>query len=70
MASKITFTLNGQDYCTKKSIKLSNLLNYFDYTNSLLVLEHNSLICNKNYWENIWIVNNDKIEIVTVVGGG
>jgi sulfur carrier protein len=44
------------------------LIQYFNYNTSLLVLEYN-LICNKN-WSNTFIKTNDKIEIVTIVGGG
>ena len=65
-----TFLLNGQQYCTKQSINLSDLIHYFNYNDSLLVLEYNNLICNKKNWKKIFIKNNDIIEIVTIVGGG
>ena len=64
------FLLNGQKYFTKQTINLFDLVNYFNYNDSLLVLEYNNLICNKKNWKNIFITNNDKIEIVTIVGGG
>ena len=64
------FFLNGQTYYTKHDINLFELINYFNYNNYLLVLEHNNLIQNKKNWENIVIKNLDNIEIVTIVGGG
>lgn len=64
------FTLNGQKYYTKQIINLFDLIIYFNFKDSLIVLEHNSLICNKKNWKNILIQNQDKIEIVTIVGGG
>jgi sulfur carrier protein len=64
------FFLNGQKYFTKSEVKISDLINYFNYNTSLFVLEYNSLICNKKNWSQIQIKNNDKIEIVTIVGGG
>ena len=64
------FFLNGQQYYTKQNINLSDLINYFSYKDSLLVLEYNNSICNKKNWKKIFIKNNDKIEIVTIVGGG
>lgn len=70
MANFKKFQLNGQHYCTTKTIKLINLINYFNYDTSLLVLEYNNTICNKNDWKNILVNNKDKIEIVTIVGGG
>ena len=64
------FFLNGQQYYTEQSINLSDLISYFNYNDSLLVLEYNNSICNKKKWKKIVIKNNDKIEIVTIVGGG
>ena len=64
------FVLNGQKYYSKKTINLLDLITYFNYNDSLLVLEYNNLICNKKKWSQIFIQNNDKIEIVTIVGGG
>ena len=64
------FFLNGQQYYTEQSINLSDLISYFNYNDSLLVLEYNNSICNKKKWKKIFIKNNDKIEIVTIVGGG
>jgi thiamine biosynthesis protein ThiS len=64
------FFLNGQLYYTKKNINLFDLVIYFNYDGSLLVLEHNNLICNKKKWKQIFITDQDKIEIVTIVGGG
>jgi thiamine biosynthesis protein ThiS len=69
--SKIkNFFLNGEQYYIKEQISLLELITYFNYNSSLLVLEYNNSICNKKNWNNIIIKNNDKIEIVTIVGGG
>ena len=64
------FLLNGQKYSTKQIISLFDIVNYFNYNDSLLVLEYNNLICNKKNWKETYIKNQDKIEIVTIVGGG
>ena len=69
--SKIkTFFFNGQKYRTKQLITLNDLLNYFDYQSSLFVLEYNNFICNKEEWKRIYIQSNDKIELISIVGGG
>ena len=69
--SKIkNFFLNGEKYSIKNKITLLELITYFNYNSSLLVLEYNNSICNKKNWNNIYIRNNDRIEIVTIVGGG
>jgi thiamine biosynthesis protein ThiS len=64
------FLLNGQKYYTNQHINLLNLVNYFNYNNSLSVVEYNNLICNKKNLRKIYIQDKDKIEIVTIVGGG
>lgn len=64
------FLLNGELYYTNQNITLLNLITYFSYKDSLLVLELNKLICNKTKWKSILITNQDKIEIITIVGGG
>lgn len=70
MSNKIYFFLNGNKYVTSFELTILELINYFNYNTSLLVLEYNSLICNKKNWDQIKLKNNDKIEIVTIVGGG
>lgn len=64
------FFLNGQEYHIDNGITILELLNYFNYNSSLVVLEYNNFICNKKNWSDIYIQTNDKIEIVTIVGGG
>jgi sulfur carrier protein len=64
------FLLNGQRYCTEHNLTILELLTYFNYTTSLFVLEYNQLVCNKKNWSTTFIQNNDKIEIVSIVGGG
>jgi len=65
-----TFYLNGQKYISQNHFTIFDLLQYFDYNLSLLVVEYNNFICLKKNWKKIYIKNNDKIEIVTIVGGG
>lgn len=64
------FFLNGHKYSTQDEFTILELINYFNYNTSLLVLEYNNLICDKKSWNNIKLKNNDKIELVTIVGGG
>jgi thiamine biosynthesis protein ThiS len=65
-----TFFLNGEEYITDQNINLFDVINYFNYNQSLLVLEYNKFICPKKNWSTLFIKNKDKIEIVTIVGGG
>ena len=70
MSKTKNFILNGETYYIEQDINILELVNYFNYNVALLVLEYNNLICNKKNWSNILVKNNDKIEIVTIVGGG
>jgi len=64
------FFLNGEEFFSDKVINLLNIIEYFNYNSSLLVLEYNHFICPKENWETIFINDKDRIEIVTIVGGG
>jgi sulfur carrier protein len=70
MATLKHFFLNGQNYYTEHEFTILELISYFNYNTSLLVLEYNNLICDKKNWNQIVLKNNDKIELITIVGGG
>lgn len=64
------FFLNGTKYSIMTNVTIDKIVQYFNYHTKLSVLEYNGLICNKKIWNTIQLKNNDKIEIVTIVGGG
>ena len=64
------FSLNGQSYYTTQNLTLLEIIKYFNYNDSLLVLELNQLVYNKKKWDQTFLKNRDKIEIVSIVGGG
>lgn len=70
MSPITNFFLNGEWYYSKEDLSLFDVITYFNYNDSLLVLEYNSLICNKLKWKETIIKDHDTIEIVTIVGGG
>ena len=45
-------------------------ISYFDYQNYLYIVEYNNLICNQKKCNKIKIDSNDKIELISIVGGG
>lgn len=65
-----TFFLNGEKYIITQSTNLLHIIQYFNYDQSLLVLEYNKFICPKKNWATLFLENNDIVEIVTIVGGG
>ena len=70
MSNLKKFFLNGDEYSTKHELTVFELIRYFNYNASLFVLEYNNKICERKNWDKIIVKNNDKIEIVTIVGGG
>jgi len=64
------FFLNNENYTTDYDINLYDLITYFDYNESLLVLEYNQVIFDRSHWKTTFIKDLDEIEIVTIVGGG
>lgn len=64
------FFLNGQKYKIQTNIKLNELLNYFNYDQIPVIVEYNKVIYSDEICRTVYIRNNDKIEILTIVGGG
>jgi|TARA_B110000967_G_scaffold17764_1_gene16747 sulfur carrier protein len=64
------FSFNGQKYCCSNKITILELLKYFNYKPSLLVLEYNNLVCSQDQWSKTFLKPNDRIEVLTIVGGG
>ena len=64
------FFLNGQEFFITKSLTINDILEYFNYKNSVFVVEYNNLICDQRDWSKIKLDSDDKIEIITIVGGG
>jgi thiamine biosynthesis protein ThiS len=70
MSQAKQFILNGEMYTIEKNLTLSDVLTYFNYNDFLLVLEYNNFICEKTKWKTTLLKHSDKIEIVSIVGGG
>jgi thiamine biosynthesis protein ThiS len=70
MSQSKQFILNGEMYRTDNNLTLFDVVTYFNYNDSLLVLEYNNFICEKNKWKTTFLKHSDKIEIVSIVGGG
>ena len=65
-----SFFLNGEEFFSNTVLNLVEIIDYFNYNSSLLVVEYNHFICSKENWRTTFINDKDKIEIVTIVGGG
>ena len=65
--------VNGEEKCLKlscESINLSELIKTLGYKENTIVVELNNIIINSDDWTIKPISDGDKLEIVSIVGGG
>ena len=64
--------VNGEERLIKsnKSITLNETIRLLGYSSNTVVVEVNKLIINSAEWDEKYIRNGDKLEIVSIVGGG
>ena len=53
-----------------KNALLSSILEFLGYKSNTIVVEVNDLIINSKKWENEIVKEGDRLEIVSIVGGG
>lgn len=63
-------TINGEKRELAESATIVELLEKLELSNQKIAVELNKEIVRKKDWENIFIEDADKIEIVHFVGGG
>ncbi len=66
-------SVNGQEKkieLENEKALLSNTLEFLGYKKNTVVVEVNDLIVNSKKWESEIIKEGDKLEIVSIVGGG
>lgn len=68
----ITVFFNGEVYNleTYKMFTLEDLIKFFNYKENLVVIEYNGKIYHPNLWRTINLKKNDRVELLTIVGGG
>lgn len=70
LTSYILIQLNGKPFNCSHSFLLSDLLKYLNVDSQTTIIEYNGTILQEDYLHEITLVNGDKIELLTVVGGG
>lgn len=66
----ITLQINGEPYSCDALIKLPDLLAQLGLNPRLLAVEYNGEILHRQYWLATELHHGDRLEIVTIVGGG
>ncbi|BBC24529.1 thiamine biosynthesis protein [Pseudanabaena sp. ABRG5-3] len=70
LISMITLQVNGDDRTCEPNLTMIELLKYLGLNPRLVAVEYNGEILHRQLWENTIIQNHDRLEIVTIVGGG
>jgi sulfur carrier protein len=66
----ITLQVNGDDRNCEPNLTMIELLKSLAMNPRLVAVEYNGEILHRQLWENTIIQNCDRLEIVTIVGGG
>jgi sulfur carrier protein len=66
----ITLQVNGEAHTCPTKTPLLNLLEQLGLNPRLIAIEYNGEILHRQFWTETEIAEGDRLEIVTIVGGG
>ncbi|MGK7942097.1 MAG: sulfur carrier protein ThiS [Crocosphaera sp.] len=66
----ITLQVNGEEKNCLSGNNLPQFLQEMGLNPRLVAVEYNGEILHRQYWENTILKTGDRLEIVTIVGGG
>lgn len=69
-SDRITLQVNGETRTCDPHTPLPQLLEHLGLNPRLVAVEYNGEILHRQYWSETQIQEGDKLEIVTIVGGG
>ncbi len=68
--SQIPLQVNGKPASCSPQTTLPQLLEQMGLNPRLVAVEYNGEILHRQYWDNTQLKTGDRLEIVTIVGGG
>lgn len=68
--NKIEIYINGNKKIVNKNLNLKKILKEFLIKNQLFAVELNNEVIPKSQYKNKKVMQNDKIEILELIGGG
>jgi sulfur carrier protein len=66
----INIQVNGESHTCTTQTTLPELVRQLDLNPRLIAVEYNGEILHRQYWEETQMQSGDRLEIVTIVGGG
>jgi sulfur carrier protein len=70
MSDQITLSLNGETRTCSSQTPLPDILQELGFNLRLIAVEYNGEILHRQFWSDTKIHQGDRIEVVTIVGGG
>ena len=69
-STTINVQVNGETHNFATAMSLPELLEQIGMNPRLVAVEYNGEILHRQYWSNTQIKTGDRLEVVTIVGGG
>jgi sulfur carrier protein len=66
----IDIQVNGKLFNCPDGTKILELFPQLGFNPRLIAVEYNGEILHRQFWPNTYLKNGDRLEVVTIVGGG
>jgi len=70
MSNSIQLQVNGESAACAPQTRLPDYLQQIGMNPRLVAVEYNGEILHRQFWEQTYLQTGDRLEIVTIVGGG
>jgi len=70
MSNQITLQVNGETLTCKAQSRLPDVLQQLGFNPRLVAVEYNGEILHRQFWSDTQVQEGDRLEVVTIVGGG
>jgi sulfur carrier protein len=70
MFNQITLQVNGEIHNCSSPTPLPDLLQQLGFNPRLVAVEYNGEILHRQFWTQTKVQEGDRLEVVTIVGGG
>ncbi|BAY24434.1 thiamine biosynthesis protein ThiS [Calothrix sp. FACHB-1219] len=70
MSNEITLQVNGENHRCSSQTPLPELLQQLGFNPRLVAVEYNGEILHRQFWTETKVQQGDRLEVVTIVGGG
>ena len=70
MQNYLTIFINGEPFNCDSGMSLHDILIYLRININLVIIEYNYSILKKQDFSNLYVKDNDTIEVISIVGGG